>query len=499
MSEQPQNQIPANQPIPPPPVPAPPVYYTPPEPKPPRVYTKPEMWLLLGALAIGILLDRLFIRSVVCYGLFWLAYLAVFTFFMWPKLRQHKLLLLLEAGCILLCIWPIFFSQHEYAAFLCLSLPWGLMLLTQATALDVKPMEIWVAFVGLLMGWFVKPFSAIPHFFAILSRMGNKRKGLWQVVAGIFIGALLLTVIVPLLWQADQVFSFYLNRIFADFNIGTFFFHLFISVLFTMLFYSFLWNARFGENKKAAALPPGGGDVIITAIAVGVLLFVYVLFSVIQFAYLFAGAGLPEGMTYSEYARSGFWQLVAVCAINFAIFGWCQRLCKPHKVISGMMAGLLGATAVMLASALIRMGLYLQAYGMTWLRLLSLWFTLFLAAMLLFCITKMLWPKLPLISLAAGVLIAWFILLGYASPDRIIVEYNISRLDMAAGERFSPEDRMFHGNLSADALPSLVDYCRATGDDAMIALLRERLAQMEAPDNLSTRQAYAVLEEYLNA
>lgn len=54
---------------------------------------------------------------------------------------------------------------------------------------------------------------------------------------------------------------------------------------------------------------------------------VYALFCAVQVRFLFAGLltdgsiALPDGLTYSEYARSGFFQLLAVTAINVTLFG----------------------------------------------------------------------------------------------------------------------------------------------------------------------------------
>lgn len=42
----------------------------------------------------------------------------------------------------------------------------------------------------------------------------------------------------------------------------------------------------------------------------------YVIFTKIQVGYLYGGKNLPRGFTYSEYARSGFFQLVFIVLIN---------------------------------------------------------------------------------------------------------------------------------------------------------------------------------------
>jgi len=148
------------------------------------------------------------------------------------------------------------------------------------------------------------------------------------------------------------------------------------------------------------------------------------LFCVVQFTYLFAEAGLPGGMTYSEYAREGFAQTVVVCVINLLIFGVFLHFGKISKLITGMLAGLLALTGVMLFSGFVRLGLYIDFYGMTWLRLLSAWFIIYMAAVIVFCGIRLWRERLPLIALCTMILVGWYIVLGYLNPDGLIAWYN---------------------------------------------------------------------------
>lgn len=50
-----------------------------------------------------------------------------------------------------------------------------------------------------------------------------------------------------------------------------------------------------------------------------VLNIIYAIFCFIQISYLFTKMTLPEGFTYAEYARQGFFELMIVTFINFAI------------------------------------------------------------------------------------------------------------------------------------------------------------------------------------
>ncbi|HEX8025138.1 MAG TPA: DUF4173 domain-containing protein, partial [Candidatus Limnocylindrales bacterium] len=100
----------------------------------------------------------------------------------------------------------------------------------------------------------------------------------------------------------------------------------------------------------------------------------FAVFVVLQVAYLFGGADTitAAGVTYSDYARAGYFQLVAVvvCAgvlLTVASFAARSEGGRPRGFVVAAL-GLLGLTAVILASAAVRLDLYQQAYGWTELR-----------------------------------------------------------------------------------------------------------------------------------
>jgi hypothetical protein len=189
-----------------------------------------------------------------------------------------------------------------------------------------------------------------------------------------------------------------------------------------------MWNTGLREKAKAQAQirPALSIDAIICYIVLGAACLLYVLFCAVQFTYLFAGAGLPGDMTYSEYAREGFAQTVAVCALNLLIFGVFLQFGAKLKAASVLLAALLGLTSVMLFSGFIRLKLYIDAYGLTWLRILSAWFIIYLVAVIVVCVVRMLRVKLPAIALCALILLGWFTALGYANPDALAAGYNQS-------------------------------------------------------------------------
>jgi hypothetical protein len=179
-------------------------------------------------------------------------------------------------------------------------------------------------------------------------------------------------------------------------------------------------------------------DTLVLAIVLISLLALYAVFCAVQFTYLFARAGLPNGMTYSEYAREGFAQTVAILGINLMLFGLSLRYGDKKRLLTALQGLLLLLTAMMLVSGYVRLWLYIEAYGLTWLRLLSGWFMVYLTAVLLLCAARLVRPKLALIAVCALMLLGWFAALGYANPDAIIGRVNAARAEVQVTPQSNP-------------------------------------------------------------
>jgi len=61
---------------------------------------------------------------------------------------------------------------------------------------------------------------------------------------------------------------------------------------------------------------------------------------------------------------------------------------------------------------------------MTWLRLISAWFIIYVSVTVVICGVRLWIEKLPLIAVCTLVLIGWYIVLGYINPDGFVAWYN---------------------------------------------------------------------------
>jgi hypothetical protein len=218
----------------------------------------------------------------------------------------------------------------------------------------------------------------------------------------------------------------------------------------------------------------------------GLLDLLFLAFVVVQFRYLFGGAELVQvspTLTYAEYARRGFFELVAVAALLLPIMlllDWLARLpggrdATVYRVLAGLLVVLL---FVVIASALQRMRLYTQEYGLTELRLYTTAFMLWITAGAIWYLATVLpghRERFLFGALVAGLVVAG--LLDAIDPDNLIVRTNATRADAPA--RF---DGSYTLLLSADAAPALIEALPAIPEYQRAMVARRLLERWERAD-----------------
>lgn len=175
----------------------------------------------------------------------------------------------------------------------------------------------------------------------------------------------------------------------------------------------------------------------------------YAFFLAIQLARMLAY--LPK-MDYAASARAGFFQLVVVAMITLLVA--LPALCMHPKRASIRVLSALAALLTMgiVATALWRMVRYIQAYGWTLLRAVTLWGMLAITAALLATLIKCARPSIEVCrALAAFTLITW-IAFNYTNIDARIAEANVAAYQSGSLETL---DVAYLAELSPDVLPAL--------------------------------------------
>src|SRR5436309_756968 len=237
-----------------------------------------------------------------------------------------------------------------------------------------------------------------------------------------------------------------------------------------------------GDSKVALGIIP-------VATALGLVDLLFLVFVVIQVRYLFGGAELiatATGLTYAEYARRGFFELVTASALVLPLLtgaDWLVRIeSREHQRTFRQLAlVLLLLLAVVMASAFTRMRLYVSEYGLSEDRLYATAFMLYLAGLF----GWLAWTTLrgARRRFAFGGLVQGFAMLGVlhlVNPDVLIVRTNLAR---PAAER--PFDGWYAASLSADVVPVLLDALPRLDGRAQCGVahgLRQQLDRLEGDD-----------------
>jgi hypothetical protein len=241
------------------------------------------------------------------------------------------------------------------------------------------------------------------------------------------------------------------------------------------------------RNGTYASTPPirlGAIESVTILIAVDVL---FAVFVVLQVAYLFGGLDTlaATGLPYAQYARSGFFELVWVALLAGGLLATVHAIAaRRTAVLVGAGLALAGLTAVVLASALLRLRIYQDAYGWTELRFYVLATIVWLGigigiTIALLAQDRMRW-------LVHGLAIAAIVVLmgiNVVGPSRLIAEQNVARVldpSLVPPDGKSGLDVAYALRLGDDAVPALVTALPALDPSDRAALLRRLVLRRDA-------------------
>jgi hypothetical protein len=186
----------------------------------------------------------------------------------------------------------------------------------------------------------------------------------------------------------------------------------------------------------------------------------FIIFVIIQFQYFFGGEGNigVAGYTYSQYARSGFNELiwVALCSLvmSLGLSTITRRETNWQKrVYSGLSVALMGLVLVILVSAYQRLTLAIDWHGFSRLRLYPRVFLIWVGILFIAVIVLEVIRRERYFALAAVVAsIGFAVTLSLVNVDASIVRHNAYRT--LEGKHFNVNHLT---TLSADAVPALAE------------------------------------------
>ena len=320
-----------------------------------------------------------------------------------------------------------------------------------------------------------RPLGFISENRRVEPALNEKRSAwVWPILRGVVIALPVIAIFASLLSSADPIFA---NR-FKDFidlfridNLPEYIFRLvYILILAYLLAGTFLHAAQKSDEKveEKTRVSPFLGFTEST-IVLGSVVILFVAFVVIQFQYFFGGqANISiEGFTYSEYARKGFGELVAVAFFSLLLLLGLGAITRretenQRRTFSILGIGLVGLVIVMLIAAFQRLGLYEMAYGFSRLRTYTHVFMIWLGLLLVAVVILEVRRRERMVGLGMVLASLGFVIsLSVLNVDAFIVKQNIQReirgaTDQTFAQGRADLDAQYFLDLSDDAIPPLV-------------------------------------------
>lgn len=272
-------------------------------------------------------------------------------------------------------------------------------------------------------------FYALFHKKDCEGNVSKRRAG--SVILGLVLSLPALLIIIPLLKSSDAAFSnlidqFSPKNFFELIGAGMIGLILFILLFGRMLAVPNVTRQAPDKHKDSGAEPA----LVITFLSVISVVFLLYLFS--QLSYFFSAFSglLPKNFTVAEYARRGFFEMTAVCAINLLIIFLANLICRKKEGKAPLSVRLLSVffcvfSLVLAATSLSKLFLYIQSFGMTHLRIITSVFVVFLAVIFITVLFRLFFKKIPYIKVALAAAALLLTVTAFVNVDRVIAKYNI--------------------------------------------------------------------------
>jgi hypothetical protein len=494
--------------------------------------------LLLGALLIGLLTQLLFFGQAFGINVFLgsAALLVAARLVRRPGMALHRLDIWLPAAALLFAAFVAIRADPALIAFDLLAA----LALTGAGVAALGGVSLTARRFGEAIG------VGLELLWSALARAGRLAPGLalwlaapralrhsavWPFVLGLLIALPFLGLFSLLFSAADAVFARLFRDLFGwSIDLGDLPFRLAIAAAGAWLAGGLLVfvagrpeaQGLTGEAVATSeALQPEGPavprlgirvDPATAAMALLVIDLLFAIFVTLQAAYLFGGRDTlaDAGLTYSQYARRGFFELIAVAVVAGGLILSLDALLARRTRLYAAAAGALALlTAVILLSATVRLALYQQAYGWTELRFYALAAIAWLALGLVIVSVAVLYGRTRWVlhALAMGVL-AVAVGVNLVGPQAFVADANLQRAlhpELVPADGETALDAAYLGELGDDAVPVLAsafdslsgperDQVRGVLRDRLFSLHRDRTAGSWPSFNLARARARQALE-----
>lgn len=306
----------------------------------------------------------------------------------------------------------------------------------------------------------VGAFDAIGRASPLLRGLSPRMARAWGPLGGVLLAAPFVFVFAVLFSSADVVFARTLERVIDTRRVlellGEAPGRLTVAGIVAWAVAGALWTMSRAPRDDGGGSPGSALGEDTATVALVVIDVLFAAFVVLQIAYLFGGRDTLDAaaITYSAYARRGFFELIAVVVLVGGLLLGLELLVRRRgrRYVTAAVALLLLSGAV-LVSAYYRLELYQRAYGWSELRLYAFAAIAFLAAALAIFAWSVLRARMAFVApplVAAAVAVG--LCVNVVGPSAHIARANLDRVIDPTG---LPDDA--HRPLDVWALWSLGD------------------------------------------
>lgn len=314
----------------------------------------------------------------------------------------------------------------------------------------------------------------------------QKYKKLKLIGLGVLCSIPLLFIILGLLVAADGVFASLFDKLFSQIAFifsSEFIANLIGRIIVIALVFIYLLcivyniyskNSAFNKEYKTKEFLKVHIDHTIINTILTIVNVVYLIFTGIQFiylySYLFSDTTLNANLNLAEYARQGFFQLMFITVINFAIIlltNANQKKEETKNTYTKWMNVLMCVFTIVIAvSAFMRMHLYESEFGYTFLRLMVYVILVSEIIAILPTIYYIIKGKINLLKAYFVIGVTMYVVVNFLNIDCMIAKNNINRAQKMPGVLVREIDVDYLiDNLGTDAVSEIVYLYNTTTDE----------------------------------
>lgn len=291
---------------------------------------------------------------------------------------------------------------------------------------------------GAIRNIFSSVFATLLKSLGILPRSmlkGAHPKGgkIAKALIGVLCAVPVVAIILPLLVSSDAAFEGLIDSLFTKTDIN--FNKTIISLCLVPLLTSYAMGLKHLQPEETSLKEKKHIDNTYIISFLGVISLCYVAYLLSQLAYFFSAFSgiLPDEYTFgiAQYARRGFFEMSIIALLNFVLVfaflkssGRFTQRGKEVKILKALLIFICVFTLTIILTALSKMIMYIDIYGMSILRITTSAFMVFLFGVFVMLIIKCVKQNVDIIKFALVFASVILIILGIGNVNEFVAKYN---------------------------------------------------------------------------